>query len=214
VQKKKIWEKSDGQEYKEDKSKLQNKHVGYDLHNTNIEDDLLKGNNNLNNGQTNVLSKKSHWTFLDKYKTQQEILNKFNDDMKGKNSNYFAYEYKNCQDFIKDNNYIFVVFEQHDAKKGDSLGEISDLSFIPLLHTTTVHHVWSSVVIWSKLKSLTLFFNGDPKLKYDSENSDDLEKKLLSVESFLSNKESTDPILKRTVFISYYAAMDNNNILT
>ena len=57
------------------------------------------------------------------------------------------------------------------------------------------------------LKSFVLYFNGDPKLKYDGTNTK-FGKKLISDEDFLFDKNSDDPLLQRAVFISYYAERD------
>jgi hypothetical protein len=145
-------------------------------------------------------SKKTKWKFLEleKYNTQEKRAD--------------AWRTWLATHAHQDNAVVPVVFEQHDKNKGCVLPEVGEAVMIAVQKNINVQAMYNEIFKEDKLKSFVLYFRGDTNLSYDGADTP-LGKKSISDDSLLFNKKSDDPILKRAVFISYYAEMDNNNIL-
>ena len=138
-----------------------------------------------------VVKKKTKWEFLEKYSTQQERTDAWNHVLltAGKD----------------DNVAVPVVTEQHDKNKGCALYGEDEMLMFAFSKNYNVKTTYDYIFQAFKLKRLVIYFNGDPNLKYDGTYTA-FGKELISGENFLFDKESNDPILKRIVFISYYAS--------
>ncbi len=146
------------------------------------------------------LKKKTEWEFLEseEYNTQEKRA-----DVWAKSLTMSGYQ---------DDDVVPVVFKRHDKKKGCVLPGNSEEEMIAIPNDMNVLTMYNTIFEGTKIKSFVLYFNGDTNQKYDGTQTT-LGEKLISDKDLLFNKESEDPILKRAVFISYYAEMDNKNIL-
>ena len=79
---------------------------------------------------------------------------------------------------------------------------------VPIPKYMNVQTMYNMAFEKDKQKIFVLYFNGDPKLKYDGTNTE-FGEKLISDEDFLFDKNSKEPLLQRAVFISYYAEKQN-----
>ncbi len=135
-----------------------------------------------------------------KKKTKWKYFLKYNTPGKRTNAWKTALLQRNC----KDDDAVPVVWEQHDKKKGCVLDEAGEATMVPIPKDINVQTMYNMIFEKEKLKSLVLYFNGDPDLAYDRINTR-LKEKLIGDEDFLFNKNSKEPLLQRIVFISYYA---------
>ena len=137
-----------------------------------------------------VVKKKTKWEFLETYSTQQKRTDAWNHVLltAGKD----------------DNVAVPVVIEQHDKKKGCGLCGEDEMLMFAFSKNDNVKTTYDYIFQAFKLKRLVIYFNGDTNRAYDGTYTA-FGKEFISGEDFLFDKESNDPILKRIVFISYYA---------
>ena len=140
------------------------------------------------------VKKKTKWEYFKKYSTPEERTNAWTT----------ALLLHRC----KYGNAVPVVWEQHDKKKGCVFDEVLEAAMVPIPKYMNVQTMYNMAFEKDKQKIFVLYFNGDPKLKYDGTNTE-FGEKLISDEDFLFDKNSKEPLLQRAVFISYYAEKQN-----
>lgn len=143
------------------------------------------------------VKKKTEWEYFKKYNTPKKRADAWKNTL-------------SRNGYKDDSRVVPVVWEQHDKKKGSCFSEIDEASVMTVNKYHNVKTIYDNILVFSKehlnikLKHLVIYFNVDPNLKYDGTQTT-LGEKLISDEDFLFDKNSDDPILKRTVCVSYYA---------
>ena len=99
-------------------------------------------------------------------------------------------------------NIVPIAFEQHKTWEM-CLYYKNWWDFCICPKTWSVAKAYEQFVKNYALKTCVLYVNGDPNFSYDGTDGT-LGVKSVVDESFLFDKHSTDPLLKRTVFLSYY----------